>query len=342
VVHHNTDLWRGSAPINNIDGVWPTGGAWLCYHLWEHYLFTGDSDFLAQRAYPAMKGASLFFVDALVDDPKSGYLVTNPSISPEQGPLCAGPAMDNQLVRALLGSTIEAAAILGVDQALAAQLKGVLGRVPPDKVGRHGQLQEWLDDVDQPNNAHRHMSPLWALYPGASITPADPKLFDAAKVLLRWRGDGSTGWSFAWRIPLWARVLDGDFAYRQLAMQLDRRTFPNLFDKCGPFQVDGNFGATAGIAEMLLQSHIRPAEGPKRFQLDLLPALPEAWATGAVDGLCARGGFVVDLKWQDGRLDRAVVHSKRGNPCRVRYRDRVVELATEAGKSYVLDGDLHR
>jgi alpha-L-fucosidase 2 len=341
VVHHNTDLWRGAAPINNIDGVWPTGGAWLCHHLWEHYLFTGDKDFLARRAYPAMKGASLFFVDSLVEDPKSGYLVTNPSISPEQGPLCVGPAMDSQLVRALLDTTIEAAEILGIDKDLASKLGEVLRRVPPDKVGRHGQLQEWLDDVDRPNNAHRHMSPLWALYPGSEITPANPKLFDAAKVLLGWRGDGSTGWSFAWRIPLWARAYEGDFAYRQLCFQLDRRTFPNLFDKCGPFQVDGNFGATAGIAEMLLQSHLRPNEGPRRFQIDLLPALPGAWSGGSVDGLCARGGFVVDMTWQDGRLSRAVVRSRLGNACRVRYRDRVVELSTEAGKSYVFDGGLH-
>jgi len=341
VVHHNTDLWRGAAPINNIDGVWPTGGAWLCYHLWEHYLFTGDKGFLARRAYPAMKGASLFFVDSLVEDAKTGYLVTNPSISPEQGPLCVGPAMDNQLVRALLGSTIEAAQILDVDKDLASKLGEVLRRIPPDKIGRFGQLQEWFDDVDKPNNAHRHMSPLWALYPGSEITPATPKLFDAAKVLLGWRGDGSTGWSFAWRIPLWARVYDGDFAFRQLCLQLDRRTFPNLFDKCGPFQVDGNFGATAGVAEMLLQSHLRPNEGPKRFQIDLLPALPEAWPAGSVDGLCARGGFVVDMTWQDGRLSRAVVRSKLGNPCRVRYRDRVVELTTDAGKSTIFDGGLH-
>lgn len=341
VLHHNTDLWRGSAPINNIDGVWPTGGAWLCYHLWEHYLFSGNRDFLARRAYPAMKGASLYFVDALVVDPKTGYLVTNPSISPEQGPLCVGPTMDNQLIRALFGSTIEAAETLDVDRDFVSRLRDVLGRVAPDKVGKHGQLQEWLDDVDMPNNTHRHMSPLWALYPGAEITPAEPKLFDAAKVLLRWRGDGSTGWSFAWRIPLWARVYDGDFAFRQLAMQLDRRTFPSLFDKCGPFQVDGNFGATAGIAEMLLQSHLRPKDGPRRFQIDLLPALPRVWSTGSVAGLRARGGFVVEMTWHDGRLSRAVIRSEQGNPCRIRYQDRNVELATDAGKSHVLDGDLH-
>jgi alpha-L-fucosidase 2 len=340
VVHHNTDHWRGSAPINNIDGVWPTGGAWLCHHLWEHYLFTGDKDFLARRAYPALKGASLFFVDYLVKDPKTGWLVTNPSISPEQDPLCVGPAMDNQLIRALLGYTIEAAEILGVDKDFAGQLADIRRQVPPDRVGKHGQLQEWLDDLDKPNNAHRHMSPLWGLYPGWEITPADPKLFDAAKVLLAWRGDGSTGWSFAWRIPLWARVHDGDFAYRQLCIQLDRRTFPNLFDKCGPFQVDGNLGATGGVAEMLLQSHLRASEGPNRHQIDLLPALPEVWSDGSVDGLRARGGFVVDMAWEHGRLSRAEVRSMLGNPCRLRYAGRTVELTTEPGKAYAFDGQL--
>src|SRR5439155_8176824 len=207
VLHHNTDLWRGTAPINNIDGVWPTGGAWLCYHLWENYLFTGDKKLLAQRAYPAMKEASLFFVDSLVKDPRTGYLVTCPSFSPEQGGLCAGPAMDMQLIRALFDSTAQAAGVLDIDKDFVAQLAEVRKQLAPDKVGRHGQLQEWQDHVDPPDNNHRHMSPLWGLYPGAQFTPnADPKIFNAAKILLKWRGDGSTGWSYAWRIPLWARV----------------------------------------------------------------------------------------------------------------------------------------
>jgi len=201
VVHHNTDLWRGTAPINNIDGIWPTGGAWLCQHLWEHYLFTGDKKFLA-RAYPAMKQASLFFMDFLVKDPKTGWLVSTPSFSPEQGTLCIGPTMDHQLIRALMDSTIEAAAILKTDKEFVAQLIDVRKNVAPDQIGKYGQLQEWLEDVDVPNNNHRHMSPLFALYPGADITPANTNLFAAAKVLLKWRGEGSTGWSFAWRIPL--------------------------------------------------------------------------------------------------------------------------------------------
>jgi len=344
VVHHNTDLWRGSAPINNIDGVWPTGGAWLCYHLWEHYLFTGDKKFLT-RAYPDMKPASQFFMDYLVKDPKTGWLVTSPSFSPEQGTLCFGPTMDNQLIRALMNSTIEAAGILGTDKKFAAELAAVRDKLPPNQIGKHGQLQEWLDDVDKPDNNHRHMSPLFALYPGADITPADPKMFAAAKLLLKWRGEGSTGWSFAWRIPLWARVGDGDYAYRQLDGLLQKRTLPNLFDLCGPFQIDGNFGATAGIAELLLQSHIR-ADGPEsqisnlKFEIHLLPALPKAWPTGSITGLCARGGFEVDLAWKDGALTQVVIRSKLGNPCLVRCGDRKIELKTEPGKSYTLDGQL--
>jgi alpha-L-fucosidase 2 len=340
VLHHNTDLWCGTAPINNIDGVWPTGGAWLCYHLWEHYQFTGDKGFLAKRAYPLFKGASRFFMDYLVKDEKTGWLVTTPSFSPEQGGLCAGPAMDTQLVRALFDSTIKAARILGVDTEFASEVSKVRAQLPPDLIGRHGQLQEWLEDVDKPNNNHRHMSPLWALYPGNDITPANEKLFAAAKTLLKWRGDGSTGWSFAWRIPLWARVGDGDFAFRQFDLLLTKRTLPNLFDLCGPFQIDGNFGATAGVAEMLLQSHQRRTGPDGPVVIDLLPALPKVWRDGDITGLCARDGFEVDLTWRGGVLTRVVLRSKLGRPCILRKDIHEIKINTVPGKTYVFDGAL--
>ena len=341
VAHHNTDLWRGSAPINGIDGVWPTGGAWLCQHLWEHYEFTGDRAFLA-RAYPDLKQAALFFVDDLIKDQKTGWLVTSPSYSPEQGELTTGPTMDNQIIRALLNHTIAAAEILHTDPDFAQQLAGIRDQLPPNQVGSHGQLQEWLADVDRPNNNHRHMSPLWALYPGNDITPADPKIFAAAKVLLQWRGDGSTGWSYAWRMPLGARTGNGDYAFRQLNSLFQRKTLPNLFDLCGPFQIDGNFGTTAGICELLLQSHElipTPAGEPLRL-LNLLPALPAVWPAGSVTGLCARDGFEVDLTWNTGALTRAVIHSKLGKPCLLRTSGHELKLTTEPGKSYAFDGQL--
>jgi alpha-L-fucosidase 2 len=349
VVHHNTDLWRGAAPINNVDGFWPTGGAWLCHHLWEHYLFTGDKDFLKRRAYPAMKSASEFFVDFLIKDPKTGCLVTSPSHSPEQTPpnrplFTPGPTMDNQLIRALFTYTIDAAEILGTDKKFAKQLTELRAQLPPNKIGQHGQLQEWLEDWDAPNNNHRHMSPLWGLYPGWDITPADAKIYDAAKLLLQWRGEGSTGWSYAWRMPLWARVGDGDFAFTQLAGLLQKRTLPNMFDLCGPFQIDGNFGASAGVMEMLLQSHLTTSQTPdaksKTQVLDLLPALPKVWPTGSVTGLRARGGFEVDLAWRDGSLTKAVIRSSLGKPCQVRYAGREVALSTKTDGQYVLDRQL--
>ncbi len=340
VVHHNTDLWRGAAPINNIDGVWPTGGAWLCYHLWEHYLFTGDRKFLA-RAYPDMKGAAAFFVDDLVKDPKTGWLVTSPSFSPEEGGLCYGPTMDNQLITALMETTIAAANILKTDKAFVAELKKTRSQLPTNQVGKHGQLQEWLDDVDVPNNNHRHMSPLWALYPGAEISPTDAKVWDAAKLLLKWRGAGSTGWSYAWRIPLWARVGDGEFAWQQLTGLLQKRTLPNLFDLCGPFQIDGNFGATAGMVEMLLQSQWTESRDGKEMRVvSLLPALPKTWATGSIKGLCARDGFVVDMAWENGGLRHVVIHPKLGKPCLLRCGGHEVVLETRAGKDYSLNDEL--
>lgn len=355
VLHHNTDLWRGTAPINNIDGMWTTGGAWLCHHLWEHYQFTGDKNFLAKRAYPAMKEAAQFFVDFLVKDPKSGYLVTNPAHSPEQGELNAGPAMDMQLIRSLIDSTTEASQILGnVDAPFIAKLAAVRSQLVPMQIGSYGQLEEWqiypgeqpkwVADLDKPGNAHRHMSPLWGLYPGTQFTPAmDAKEWNAVTTLLKWRGDGSTGWSFVWRIPLWARAGDGDFAYRQLVLQMGRRVLPNLFDLCGPFQADGNYGVAGGLPELFLQSHQRVEPAPaQHYLLDLLPALPTVWPTGSLTGLRARGGFEVDLVWKDAKLTSATIRSLNGNPLRVRAGGKTIDLTTTKGETITLDGSLSR
>jgi alpha-L-fucosidase 2 len=249
--------------------------------------------------------------------------------------------MDSQLVRAVMDETLASAKILDIDAPFVEELRKVRAQVAPDQVGQHGQLQEWLQDIDKPNNNHRHMSPLWCLYPGSEVNPQTPDLFSAAKVLLKWRGDGSTGWSFAWRMGLWARAGDGDTAYRQLSLLLARRTLPNLFDLCGPFQIDGNFGAAAGIAEMLLQSHLHDPARTDQWEIDLLPALPKAWAAGSVIGLCARGGFTVDIAWQNGALTRAVVHSRLGHACTIRCGDKSFQFAGGEQTSAVsLNGQL--
>ncbi len=226
VLHHNTDIWRGTAPINASNhGLWVVGGAWLCHHLWEHFQFTGDRLFLAKRAYPAMKEAALFFVDYLVKDPKTGYLISGPSNSPEQGGLVMGPTMDHQIIRDLFANTAEAAAILGQDQELAAQLRSLRKQIAPNQIGQHGQLQEWMEDKDDPKNEHRHVSHLWGVFPGWEITPrGTPELCQAAKQSLIYRGDGGTGWSKAWKINFWARFLDGDHSHKMLIEALAGNT----------------------------------------------------------------------------------------------------------------------
>jgi len=348
VVHHNFDLWRGSAPINAANhGIWVTGGAWMATHLWEHYLFTQDVEFLENRAYPVMKGAAEFFVDFLVEDPLTGWLISGPSNSPEQGGLVMGPTMDHQIIRVLFKACIKAARRLDTDEEFAGQLENMLPFLAPNLIGRHDQLQEWVEDKDDPNNRHRHVSHLWGIYPGDDVTWRHPELFQAARQSLIYRGDAATGWSMGWKLNLWARFLDGDHAYLILKNLLQPigtvrgqgGMYPNLFDAHPPFQIDGNFGAAAGIAEMLVQSHTTTKSelGNQKSEipvLHLLPALPSAWPDGSVKGLRARGGFTVDLTWADSKLTDATLHSLAGRPTLVRYRDQTVAAHPAPGTDW--------
>ena len=345
VTHHNTDLWRATGPIDGAFwGMWPTGGAWLTTHLWEHYLFGGDREFLS-KAYPIMKGASQFFLENLQDD--DGVLVTSPSNSPENAhhpavSIASGPAMDNQVLRDLFAQTAAAARLLGRDDAFADTVLAARARLPADRIGADGQLQEWREDWDggAPEQDHRHVSHLYAVHPSAQITPrGTPSLAEAARKTLNTRGDVTTGWAIAWRINLWARLHDGDRAHSIIALLLSpERSYPNLFDAHPPFQIDGNFGGTSAITEMLLQSHVRlsdgdPAGGDLRFELEFLPALPSAWLDGSVRGLRARGGFDVDIEWSSGCLVEARIRSRLGSESRLRYGDHVETLVIAAGES---------
>ncbi len=333
VTHHNTDLWRATGPIDGPNwGMWPMGGAWLCDHLWDHYEFSGDKKFLA-KVYPTLKGAAEFFVDTLVEEPKHKWLVTNPSISPENmhpfgAAVCAGPTMDMQILRDLFANTIKASEILGVDQSFRKQLAETRAKLAPNQIGSAGQLQEWLADWDMQAKDihHRHVSHLYGLYPSSQINVFDtPDLAAAAKKSLEIRGDKATGWATAWRINLWARLHDGEHTYEILKFLLSpERTYPNMFDAHPPFQIDGNFGGASGIAEMLVQCRAIEAETSKlKYEIELLPALPKAWPDGAVKGLRARGGFEVDLVWKGGKPTEVTVRSTAGNRCSVRYGNEV-------------------
>ena len=341
VAHHNTDLWRATAPIDGPQwGMWPTGGAWLTLALWDRYEYTGDRTYL-RSIYPMLKGAARFFLDTLVEDPSRRWLVTSPSLSPENPhpfgtSLVMGPTMDQQILRDLFASATKAARVLGVDRDLQETWTATRARLAPNQTGSAGQLQEWLEDWDMqaPERDHRHVSHLFGLFPGHDIDiRRTPGLAAAVRRSLELRGDQATGWATAWRINLWARLGDGDHAYEILKFLLSpERTYPNMFDAHPPFQIDGNFGGTSGMAEMLVQEDAG--------EIRLLPALPSAWPTGSVTGLRARGGFEIDLSWKGGRIERVTVRSLLGEPLRLRRGDSERTVArTTRGSELVFIGD---
>jgi len=342
VAHHNTDLWRITGPVDDINyAMWPMGGAWLSQHVWEKYMYGGDLEYL-KSVYPVLKAATQFNLDFLVEEPVHKWLVVSPSMSPENVPnlpgaeksasIAAGVTMDNQIVFDLFSNTIRAAESLSIDEDFVNIVKATRKRLPPMQIGKYSQLQEWMQDVDNPEDKHRHVSHLFGLYPGKMISAYNtPELFDAARTSLIYRGDGGTGWSMAWKVNFWARFLDGNHAYTMIRNQLTPArsegsmmggggTYPNLFDAHPPFQIDGNFGCTAGITEMLMQSH----DGT----LHLLPALPDAWQNGRISGLRARGGFeIADLEWENGKIKKAIIKSVIGGNCRLRVPNTLIPEA---------------
>lgn len=353
-LHHNTDIWRSTGAVDGAyNGMWPTGAAWFCQQIWDGYLFNQDPKYL-KEIYPIMKSACEFFIDFLVEEPVSGnkYLVVAPSYSPENAPhvqdvlgkgnitTVFGATMDNQMMADLFGNTIEAAALMGENAAFVDTLKNIKSRLAPMKIGSWGQLQEWFEDWDDPKDNHRHVSHLWGMYPGRQITAdATPDLFKAVRTSLEARGDESTGWSMGWKVCLWARLLDGNHAYKLIQDQIKPAggrgfggrggTYNNLFDAHPPFQIDGNFGCTAGIAEMLVQSHTG--------KVVLLPALPDVWKDGSVKGLQCRGGFVLDeLTWKDGKPATVKVRSTVGGKLDIAWNGQDKSIDTKRGNTYTI------
>jgi alpha-L-fucosidase 2 len=347
VLHHNTDIWRGAAPINHSNhGIWVSGSGWLSHHLWEHFLYNRDTTFLTQRAWPILKGAARFYMDFLVPDPQNGWLVSCPSNSPETGGLVSGPTMDHEIIKSLFKICIETSSIIGKDRAFADSLKMILPKIAPYKIGKFGQLQEWVADLDDPTNKHRHVSHLWGVYPGKEVNWKEtPELMDAAKKSLIARGDDGTGWSLAWKINFWARFRDGDHAWNMVKMLLRPTeqigtkmsgggSYPNLFDAHPPFQIDGNFGGASGIVEMLVQSHLD--------FIDLLPALPAAIPDGHIRGVRARGGFDLEFDWKGGQLVRLKVLSTAGYPLTLRYGNKTCTMNTKKGEILRFNAELEK
>ena len=355
VLHQTTDVWLASAPMDGPSwGTFSTGGAWLCTHLWDHYVYSGDEKYL-RSVYPVLKGSVEFFLGTLVEHPTRGWLVTNPSMSPENFPkrqgngrffdevtglylpgtmICAGSTIDMEILRALFKEYAAAAQILGVDEELRETAVRTREKLAPLQIGKNGELQEWLDDWESLEPQHRHLSHLWGLFPGDHITPrSDPRIIEAARKSLAARGEGGCGWSNAWKMSLWDRLLDGERASKSFEYLITKNTLPDLFSLCGKaMQVDGNFGGAAGIGEMLMQSY--------GDEIALLPALPAAWSDGHVSGLRARGGFELEFAWKQGKLTGVIVHSLLGKPCHLRYRGKAKELASKPNGIYALDGDL--